>query len=158
MYYYMYFTTLLHVMYYIVSLHVFLNLWLNVTGVLLFWLAQYVLTYTGQLVPAGKRESHEHVAWDHVTLVSPMLGKYTELTTTHAQCMVYCIQYYDCIIKSCYNIRNSIEVVIFFLILLFFQSLQDKIICPVLTVCWHLNIIQCSAMAHVSIPNGRCGE
>ena len=73
---------------------------------------------------------------DHVTLVSSVVGKYTELTTTHAQCMVYCIQYNDCIIKSCYNICNGFEVVIFlFLILLFLKSLYDKIICPVLTVC-----------------------
>ena len=159
MYYYMHFTTLVHVMYYVFSLHVSLNLWPNVTGALLLWLAQSVLTYTGQPLTVGKRESHEHVAWDHVTLVSPMIGKYTVLTTTHAQCMVYCIQYYDCIIKSWYNICNGIEVVIFlFLLLLFLNSLYDKNICPVLTVCWHLNIIQCSAMSHVSIPNGWCRE
>ena len=93
---------------------------------------------------------------DQVTLASPMLGRYTELTyTANSQCMVYCILYYDCIIKSCYNMCNDIEVVIFlFLILLFLKSLYDKIICPVLTVCSHLNIIQCSAMAHVLIPNG----
>ena len=52
---------------------------------------------------------------DRVTLDSPMLGRYTELTyTTHTQCMVYCIQYYDCIIESCDNICNGIEVVIFY--------------------------------------------
>ena len=32
------------------------------------------------------------------------------------------------------------------LMLLFLKILYNKIICPVLTVCWHLNIIQCSVM------------
>ena len=43
-----------------------------------------------------------------------MLRKYTELTTTHAQCMVYCIQYYDCIIKSwyIYSDHSSLSAVI----------------------------------------------
>ena len=136
MYYYMYFITLIHVMYYVFSLHVFLNVWQNVTGVLLLRLAQSVLTYAGQPLTAGKQESHEHVAWNHVTFGSPLLGRYTELTyTANSQCMIYCIQYYDYIIKSCDNICTVIGVVIFlFLILLFLKSLYDKIICPVLTV------------------------
>ena len=41
-----------------------------------------------------------------------------------------------------------------FLMLLFLKILHNKIICPILTVCLHLNIIQCSVMAYVSIPNG----
>ena len=112
----------------------------------------HLLTNTGQAT--GRNQGCGHTCWlDQVTLASPMLGRYTELTyTTHAQCMVYCIQYYDCYIKSWDNICNGIEVVIFY-----FLRFYIKIICPVLTVCWHLNIIQCSAMAHVSIPNGWCG-
>ena len=113
MYYYMHFTTLLYVLYYVFSMHVFLNLWPNITGALLLRLAQWCWHTQGNHWPRAS-ESHEHVAWDHLTLVSPVLWKYTELTTTHAQCMVYCIQYYDCIIKSFYNICNGIEVVIFF--------------------------------------------
>ena len=83
-------------------------------GALLLRLTQLVLTYTGQPL-AGDRKGHEHVCQDLVTLTSPMLGRDTELTyTTHAQCMAYCIQYYDCIIKSCNDICNDIEVVIFY--------------------------------------------
>ena len=67
---------------------------------LLLYLTQLVLTYTEQPL-AGDRRGHEHVCRDQVMLASPMLGRYTELAyTTHAQCMVYCIQYYEFIIKS----------------------------------------------------------
>ena len=94
MYYYMHFSTLLHVMYYVFSMYVFLYVWPNVTDVWLLRLAQSVLTYIGQPLTVGKRESHEHVAWDHVTLVSPMLWRYTELNyTVYYTCSVYGLLY-----------------------------------------------------------------
>ena len=57
MYYYMHFTTLLHVMYYIFRLHVFLNVRPNVTDALLIRRTQWVLTYTGQPL-AGDRKGN----------------------------------------------------------------------------------------------------
>ena len=57
------------------------------------------------------------------------------LHCTHAQYIVCCIQYYDCIIESCDNICKGIEVVYDILMLLFLKILYNKIICPVLTVC-----------------------
>ena len=74
MYYYMYFTTLLQVMYHIFSLHVFLNVWPNVTGALLPCHTQWVLSYTRQQL-VGDRKGLEHVCRDQVTLASPMLGR-----------------------------------------------------------------------------------
>ena len=135
-------------MYYTFSLHVFLNVWPNVTGALLLSCTQWVLTCRGQPLHVFARSGYVgffhtlKICWakDAVQILS-VWNTVHSITTVLLQYTTYIIWKRH---KSSY---------ILFLILLFLKSLYDKIICHVLPVCWYLNIIQCSAIAHVSIQN-----
>ena len=71
--------------YYVFSLHVFLHVWLNVTGALLLRPTQWVLTYRGQLLstwPGYVSVSHAmEIHWANLHCILHMLTVYGILYT-----------------------------------------------------------------------------